>query len=467
MRLSRVAVVPGHAAPAQAFCDAYFARHPVVVWKAARGVGGKSFMLAALSWMEALTLHANVSVLGGSGQQSQRVHDYMRKFWMRAEAPSTALQSDPSRRETRLMWGNVVEVQNASQASVRGFHGARLRIDEADEVEWAIAEAARGQAMDQEGVQSNVVFSSTHQHGDGTMTKLLQEAYEKNWGVYEWSWHENMEPHGWLSEGAKERYKQTVSAELWRVEVELGEPSPEGRAVDADAVEAMFQGPMVPDKPWEMCEVEPPIPGAVYASGADWAKEIDFSVFWTWRCDVRPVRLVCYQRGNRRPYPWMVERFMEQLRRYPGDAYHDVLGVGTAVADLFSEPVESYAMQGAKRDDLWMDYITAIERGDVTAVRLATAYNAHKYVRNIDLYTARKDIQITAVTTGSRPHPPDPFVAAAMAWQAAQMAMHPVGLVNTQRARAPDGRTRTPGQPTPQGGYLAGLIRRPADGSKV
>ena len=64
VRIPAVACCPGHVAPAQAFCDAYFSRADVAVWKASRGFGGKSTLLALLALTEAITLKADVTVLG-------------------------------------------------------------------------------------------------------------------------------------------------------------------------------------------------------------------------------------------------------------------------------------------------------------------------------------------------------------------------------------------------------------------
>ena len=69
VRIPAVACCPEHVAPAQAFCDAYFSRASVAVWKASRGFGGKSTLLALLALTEAITLQADVTVLGGSAQQ--------------------------------------------------------------------------------------------------------------------------------------------------------------------------------------------------------------------------------------------------------------------------------------------------------------------------------------------------------------------------------------------------------------
>jgi len=92
--------------------------------------------------MESVTLQASVTILGGSGEQSARVQRYARIFWMKPHAPVALLKGDPSKREFELEGGVTVEAQLASQRSVRGAHPQRLRIDEADEVEWHILEAS-------------------------------------------------------------------------------------------------------------------------------------------------------------------------------------------------------------------------------------------------------------------------------------------------------------------------------------
>jgi hypothetical protein len=70
-----------HSTPFRAFAEAYFADSPCCVWKASRGLGGKSFLMALLGTVEASTLGAAVNVLGGSGEQSQRVIEAQSQFW--------------------------------------------------------------------------------------------------------------------------------------------------------------------------------------------------------------------------------------------------------------------------------------------------------------------------------------------------------------------------------------------------
>ncbi len=119
-----------HDTPFRAFADAYFAREPIYVWHAARGFGGKSITLAALGLTEAITLKADVSILGGSGEQSQNVHKYNQIFWANPGMlgiKQKLLSSEPTQRETTLNWGNTIRALLASQTSVRGPHPQRLR----------------------------------------------------------------------------------------------------------------------------------------------------------------------------------------------------------------------------------------------------------------------------------------------------------------------------------------------------
>lgn len=423
VRIPDVAVVPGHSTPWRAFCEAYFATAPVSVWLGARALAGKTFTMAVLGWIEAVTLQAPVSILGGSKDQSDNVHQYMRQFWNRPTAPREALSSEPGKSVTRLVWGNEIKALAASQRQARGGHPPRLRLDEADELDWKVFEAIMGQPMDQKGVAAQTVISSTMQNAEGTMSKVLAMARERGWPVHTWGYQETLAPHGWLSEAQVRRKRSEMTAESWRVEVELGEPSLENLAIDRDAVTAMFVGDEVADQPWQYHEFEEPVPGVAYATGCDWAKEHDETVIWTWRPDVTPMRLVAYEHGNKRPWPFMNERLMVRMRRYPGDGYHDVLGVGSSEKDRFTEVVEDYKMVGLARNDLFLDYIAAIERGECSAPKVASAWHAHRACRNDDLF-------------GSG-HPPDPLVAAALAYQAALLARNPLGLVRSRAAGQP------------------------------
>lgn len=422
IRIPKVSVCPGHCAPFDAFADAYFARSPVSVWKASRGFGGKSFLLSTLTLTEAVVLNADVNLLGGSGAQSQNIHEHTARMWDWPGSPTHLLQGDPTKFVTVLNDGNVTSVIKAlmaSQRSVRGPHPQRLRLDEIDEMELAIAEAAQGQPMEKvkggEMIESQTVMSSTHQYPDKTMTEMLKRAREKGWGVFEWCYRESMgtdtEP-GWLRKTAVDRKRAEIPQHMWDTEYDLQEPSFAGRAIDTDAVERYFvhnsKGPQYLGGNGEVLIFEKPEPNAKYCTGVDWAKEQDWTVVATFRTDVRPWRVVAWSRVNRLAWPVMVNIVHKRLNMYGGILVHDATGVGDVVDDMLEWPreyVKAIKLVGRERELIFNDYISAIENDELRSPRIEFPYGEHKYVTWEDLFGG-----------GKKNHPPDSFVAGAMAW---------------------------------------------------
>lgn len=368
-------------------------------------------MAAALGMTELVALDSDVNVLGGSGEQSKRVHEHMRKMWLSPGAPRAMLASDPAGMETRLVTGATIKALKASQASVRGPHPARLIIDELDEVSEDIFKAALGQPMNQRGVMSHLVLSSTHQYADGTMTKALQLAAEKGWSVHEWCLHESLAGGtGWLTQEMIDRSRQTHTAETWATEVELQAPNPADRAIMPEKVEAMFDrklGDYRGDS-GEYIEVEPPKPGGKYSTGADWAKKSDYTSIVTWRHDVTPVKLVAFERLQRRPWPDMTARLDTRQKRYNsppqwrGSAFHDGTGLGDVVADTLNVDARAIIMVGRQRSGMLSDYIGAIERGEMVAPMIRSMYGEHLYASVSDVY--------------GEGHLPDTMSAGALGW---------------------------------------------------
>lgn len=403
---------PAHSTPWQAFHDAYFARYPVTVWKASRGFGGKSFLMSLLAMTEALTLRADVNILGGSGTQSKRVLETIGKLWAVPTAPRDALRSEPGGQKQTLAWGNQIVALMASQASVRGPHPQRLRMDEVDEMKLTILDSALGQPMNKGWVLSQVVLSSTHQYPDGTMTAILKRAKINGWPVYEWCYKENLEPHGWLTQAEVERKRAILTVDMWNTEIELQEPSSEGRAIDTKAVEKAFSHEL---------KLEDPVKEAKYSHGADWAKKVNYTVVVSIRKDVRPMRVVAVKRVQKEPWPKMAAILDTQVGSYGGTSVHDNTGIGQVVHDLLTHDSEPFDMVGRDRADLLTEYVAAVEKGDLQWPRddshpaLAAAYGEHKYAKREDLYKGSKD------GTGTH-HLPDTISAAALAWRAASKA---------------------------------------------
>jgi hypothetical protein len=223
----------------------------------------------------------------------------------------------------------------------------------------------------------------------------------------EWCYRESSAKDGWLSESEIESKKKEVTAAMWAAEYDLQEPSPEGRAILPEKVDACFKKELgeYEGKLGEPIEIEAPVKGARYATGADWAKSKDFTIIDTWRIDVRPMRRVAWQRLGRMPYPLMIKKFDERVERFPGPACHDATGLGDVVDDYQTADAEGVKLRGQSRTDTFSKYITAIEGEEIVSPKIKYCEGEHRYCTNDDLYGAG--------------HPPDSFVAGAMAYRAA------------------------------------------------
>lgn len=399
IRIPDTCVCPNHTTPFRAFADAYFARFPVTVWKASRGLGGKSFLLALLGHCEADTLGAEVTILGGSGEQSLRVLEYQQKF---------TGDEENTKRRTKYGGGGKVTALMASSKSARGPHPQRMRLDEVDEMELKILDAAMGQPMGTATIAKQTVMSSTHHYPDATFTEVMKRAEEKGWPVYEWCYKETSAgPDGWLTEAEIESKRGDVTAAMWAAEYDLQEPSPEGRAILPEKVEACFLAALgeFPGEAGREVEIEGPQTGAKYAHGCDWAKEKDWTIIDTWRIDCRPMKRVCWLRLGRMAWPTMIARFNKRVERYGGKACHDKTGIGNVVDDYLTVEAEGIVLVGQTRADVFTDYIAAIENGTVVSPKIRYCEGEHRFCTNDDI-------------RGSG-HPPDSFVAGAMVYHAA------------------------------------------------
>lgn len=402
-----------HTTPWRAFADAYFAKHPVAVWKGSRGFAGKTHTLATLSNTEAVTLKANVNLLGGSGAQSTRVLESMANLWMYKNAPRGLLASPPASHHTILKTGAKVNALLASQRSVRGPHPQRLRMDEIDEMDLKILDAALGQPMSAPGVSAQVVLSSTHQYAFGTMTEILKRAAERSWPVYEWCYRETVQPHGWLSPQDVAIKRRTLTKSMWDTEIELQEPAPDSRAFDVASIARMFKEELgeYEGRNGEFVIAEEPEKGATYTTGADWAKEKDWTIIITIRTDVTPLRVVAFQRMGREPWPLLIKAFGKQLDLYPGSAGHDSTGLGNVVGDMLTHDVEPFILVGRTRSDLLSEYIAAVERDEIEAPVIRFMRDEHRLASRDDVF-------------GSG-HLPDSICAAAIAYRAAGYGFSP------------------------------------------
>ncbi|MFO0832427.1 MAG: hypothetical protein U0637_11390 [Phycisphaerales bacterium] len=150
-----------------------------VVW-ANRG-GGKTFLGAVATLLD-LTFKPGIEVriLGGSMEQSGRMHAHLRRLFSEHTSPAlAALVKSITRHRLHLKNGSAVELLSQSETSVRGTRVQRLRCDEADLFDPEVWEAAqlttRSARCGNWDVTGSIECLSTMHRPHGLMANLRRE----------------------------------------------------------------------------------------------------------------------------------------------------------------------------------------------------------------------------------------------------------------------------------------------------
>lgn len=187
VEIARTKVCPGHHAPWDYFCELYFQRPALILALGSRGAG-KSF-LSALHTHLTSRFHPKhgTRVLGGSLAQSMQVYRALREL---VQGGGGKLGSDEKslefllKEEARYHNGSEISILSASSTSVRGPHVPSLKLDEVDEIDPEIREAAVGMCMKRHGAGPSIVMTSTWHRVGGPMSVLIDQARDGAFPFY-------------------------------------------------------------------------------------------------------------------------------------------------------------------------------------------------------------------------------------------------------------------------------------------
>jgi hypothetical protein len=153
----------------------------------------------------------------------------------------------------------------------------------------------------------------------------------------------------------------------------------------------------------EYTEFEEPEKDGIYSTGIDWGRKAHWTVIATYRADVMPWRLVAFERLGRESWEPILKRANIRIARYPGAAGHDETGIGDPLGQLGHINAEAINFGNSMlRQAVIIQYQVAIQAGEIVHPDIA-------YMRQEHLYCLRKDL-------AGGGHPPDTFIAAALAW---------------------------------------------------
>lgn len=164
-----------HCSPFKFVSDIIFRKTFYALIWACRG-GGKSYNAGLINWLLAnLYPMFDGKVLGGSEDQAMKSYEAMLDLWTRAGEHSTDVLVGGQQNRLKAQWknGSIISILAASAKKVRGPHPTSLMIDEADEVDWKIYEAAQSQPQSKHGIPASMLLLSTYHNTTGTMARLF------------------------------------------------------------------------------------------------------------------------------------------------------------------------------------------------------------------------------------------------------------------------------------------------------
>ena len=155
----------------------------VVVW--ANRAGGKTELAAVATLLDCVFKPScQVRILGGSGEQSGRMYEYLTGFLHNGF--DDFLLAPAHKRKCSFINGSGVEVLTQSATSVRGQHIQKLRCDEVELFDEDVFVAAKFTTHSREGVLAAMEQISTMHRPYGLMQRIVSAAPELGTPVFKW-----------------------------------------------------------------------------------------------------------------------------------------------------------------------------------------------------------------------------------------------------------------------------------------
>jgi hypothetical protein len=184
LKIPRARVCPEHTPPAQYICDSFFERTKDSICWANRG-GGKTLNGALVTWLdEVFKPKCETKILGGSGEQSLRMYNHIDKLV--TQPFERLVDGEVLKTQTKMAHGGSIQILTASTKSVRGPHPQKLKLDEIDEFDDKIYEAALLIPKTAAGIEASVQIYSTMHKAYGLMNRVVSDAAENGYQLYKW-----------------------------------------------------------------------------------------------------------------------------------------------------------------------------------------------------------------------------------------------------------------------------------------
>jgi hypothetical protein len=157
-----------------------------VIWSCRSG--SKTFLYGGLdTWVKSCSRKRyETRLLGGSKDQSLLSYEAMKVFRDETDPKNSRLIRDIMQTKADFTDGSRVSILTASMTAVRGPHPQCLKLDEVDEIDEEVYQAALSQPTSKYGYKSSLGMFSTNHNVNGQMDRALANAAEKGHNIYKY-----------------------------------------------------------------------------------------------------------------------------------------------------------------------------------------------------------------------------------------------------------------------------------------
>jgi len=161
-----------------------------VIW--ANRAGGKTELAAVATLLDCIFKpNCQIRILGGSGEQSSRMYEYLTAFLHRGF--EQFLEGPALKSKCRFINGSAVEVLTQSATSVRGQHIQKLRCDEVELFDETVFAAAKFTTQSTSNLVAAMELISTMHRPYGLMQRAVASAPQFGTPIFKWCMFEVIE----------------------------------------------------------------------------------------------------------------------------------------------------------------------------------------------------------------------------------------------------------------------------------
>jgi hypothetical protein len=154
-----------------------------IVW--ANRAGGKTELAAIATLLDCIFKpNCKMRILGGSGEQSARMYEYLTSFLR--DGYENFLAGPALKSECHFINGSSVEVLTQSPTSVRGQHTQKLRCDEVELFDEDVFAAAKFTTHSTTNLVAAMELISTMHRPYGLMQKVVSSATQLDTPLFKW-----------------------------------------------------------------------------------------------------------------------------------------------------------------------------------------------------------------------------------------------------------------------------------------